>query len=99
MQDIEQVENVFLYCDVEGVGGFVGNNQIWLQGNGDGYQYLLFYFVRQLMWILVKMLFWVVEIDFSEQVKNLLLVFSGGEGLMQLQDFFYLLINGFYWVE
>lgn len=79
--------------------GFVGNNQIRLQGNGDGYQHPLFHPARQLMRILVKTLFRVAETDFSEQVKNLLSALSGGEGLMQPEDLFHLLTNGFYRVE
>lgn len=77
-QDIEQVENALLHRDVEGAGGLVGNNQIRLQGNGDGYQHPLFHPARQLMRILVKTLFRVAETDFSEQVKNLLSALSGG---------------------
>ncbi len=98
-QDIEQVENALLHRDVEGAGGLVSNNQIRLQGNGDGYQHPLFHPARQLMRILVKTLFRVAETDFSEQVKNLLSALSGGEGLMQPQDLFHLLTNGFYRVE
>ncbi len=78
-QDIEQVENALLHRDVEGAGGLVSNNQIRLQGNGDGYQHPLFHPARQLMRILVKTLFRVAETDFSEQVKNLLSALSGGE--------------------
>ena len=51
------------------------------------------------MRILVKTLFRVAETDFSEQVKGLLSALSGGEGLMQPQDLFHLLTNGFYRVE
>ena len=98
-QDIEQVENALLHRDVEGAGGLVGNNQIRLQGNGDGYQHPLFHPARQLMRILVKTLFRVAETDFSEQVKDLLSALSGGEGLMQPQDLFHLLANGFYRIE
>lgn len=78
-QDIEQVENALLHRDVEGAGGLVSNNQIRLQGNGDGYQHPLFHPARQLMRILVKTLFRVAETDFSEQVKGLLSALSGGE--------------------
>ena len=98
-QDIEQVENALLHRDVESAGGLVGNNQIRLQGNGDGDQHPLFHPARQLMRILVKTLFRVAETDFSEQVKDLLSALSGGEGLMQAQDLFHLLANGFYRIE
>ena len=34
-QGIEEVENTFLYGDIEGAGWLVGNDQVRLQGNGD----------------------------------------------------------------
>ena len=98
-QDIEQVENALLHRDVKGAGRLVGNNQIRLQGNGDGDQHPLLHPARQLMRVLVKTLFRVAEPDFSEQVEDLLPAFGGGEGLMQLQNLFHLLTNGFYWVK
>ncbi len=88
-----------LHRNVEGAGGLVGNNQIRLQGDGDGDQHPLFHPARQLMRVLVKTLFRVAEPDFSEQVENLLPAFGGGKGLMQPQDLFHLLTNGFYRIK
>lgn len=79
----EQIVDLFVGGVVEVVGGFVGEQYVWLccegMGNGD----LLLFVVGELVWIVVQVL---VEVDLFKQFFGVLV--SGGV-VFQFQGQYY----------
>lgn len=77
---VDLVEDGLLYCDVEGICGFVGDQQVWFVCQIDCDECMLMYVVGEFVWVLFCLLFWIGEVGSVECFDYFCLdVLFGGE--------------------